>query len=96
MRGFRLTTILIICALATPAFASQKTSINSLNDFRAAMAKYAPEANYSVARLGGKAVPHFCGQCTTHSDCGVGWKCCGPSDCLECFEVTECPKKKGQ
>ena len=33
----------------------------------------------------------FCGQCTQDSDCGTGHKCCGPSSCLECFEVVTCP-----
>ena len=33
----------------------------------------------------------FCGQCTSDSDCGSGHKCCGPSNCLECFRVDTCP-----
>ena len=33
----------------------------------------------------------FCGQCTSDSNCGTGHKCCGPSNCLECFKVVTCP-----
>jgi hypothetical protein len=33
----------------------------------------------------------FCGQCTSDSDCGTSHKCCGPSNCLECFRVDTCP-----
>lgn len=32
-------------------------------------------------------VPQFQGQCTEHSDCGVGWRCCNTS----CENVDECP-----
>lgn len=33
----------------------------------------------------------FCGQCSQDSDYGTGHKCCGPSNCLECFKVVTCP-----
>lgn len=26
----------------------------------------------------------FCGQCTTNSDCGTGYKCAGRPECMEC------------
>lgn len=32
-------------------------------------------------------VPQFQGQCSTHSDCGVGWRCCSTS----CENVDVCP-----
>jgi len=43
----------------------------------------------SVMRDG--APLQFCGQCSSDSDCGTDHKCCGPSNCLECFRVDTCP-----
>lgn len=38
-----------------------------------------------------QAAPAFCGQCTQDDDCGTGHKCCGPSNCRQCFQVVTCP-----
>ena len=44
-----------------------------------------------MSGLRDQAPLQFCGQCTTDSNCGTGHKCCGPSNCLECFKVVTCP-----
>ena len=31
-----------------------------------------------------KNIIAFCGQCTKDADCGVGYKCAGKPNCLEC------------
>jgi hypothetical protein len=41
--------------------------------------------------LNGEKPLVFCGQCSDDDDCGVSYKCCGPSDCLQCFRVDTCP-----
>lgn len=50
-----------------------------------------PEMPEIMSPIRDGAPLQFCGQCTGDSDCGTGHKCCGPSNCLECFRVDTCP-----
>ena len=34
----------------------------------------------------------FCGQCPADENCGSGHKCCGPSNCRQCYRVVTCPR----
>ena len=49
------------------------------------------KANMSLVPSSESTAAAFCGQCSDDEHCGTGWKCCGPSSCLECFNVVTCP-----
>ena len=97
MQNFRLIAffIALFCLLAGPVLAAQKAPPVSRNYIAAMQAKYGQaekKQTKSCNKLasGGREV-RFCGQCSSDDACGSGWKCCGPSSCRECMNVTTCP-----
>ncbi len=58
--------------------------------FTEASAKYMRSSRTLLCSVLPKEM-RFCGQCSEDSACGTGWKCCGPSTCRECKNVTTCP-----
>lgn len=76
-------------AYPAPAEVAAQASISKLPGAGDALPKLASAKIMSGLR--DQAPLQFCGQCTRDSNCGTGHKCCGPSNCLECFKVVTCP-----
>jgi hypothetical protein len=98
---FRYITVFValLCLVAAPALAAQGTSTPGSHNYTGALqAKYGQAGTKQAIKkacniklaAGGREV-RFCGQCSSDSACGTGWKCCGPSDCRECKNVVTCP-----
>jgi len=95
MRTLIFAAMLALAGLALqaigPAFAEEGISnpqpqcslkLASLQDFTAPA-----KTNYSKRLSSEETIKvAFCGQCTTNDDCGVGFKCAGRPECMECVK----------
>ncbi len=74
---------LLVSLAAAPAFVSEggREGVDLIG-------QDAPRERNAVKRLRLRNLDRvaFCGQCTKNDDCGVGYKCAGPPECLECVK----------